>query len=147
MATIKVDDIDGSPAERSVTITVDGRRVTVDLSKKNFERLIAPLLKGGQRAGTTQRAARAGGRKRAAAPSGRGRRPATTTARAAGAAGRRRTATRAAGRKAAGRRGGRTLLSRLSPDERTRFKAWANMPNARRVADAKVQAWIDAGKP
>jgi hypothetical protein len=40
-----------------------------------------------------------------------------------------------------------TLLSQLDPEEKGRFRAWAKMPTARRVADSRVQAWIDAGRP
>lgn len=40
-----------------------------------------------------------------------------------------------------------TLFSKLDVEEKDRFRAWANMPTARRIGDARVQAWIDAGKP
>ena len=43
--------------------------------------------------------------------------------------------------------GSKTLFSELSVEERERFRAWANMPTARRVGDPRVQAWIDAGRP
>jgi hypothetical protein len=42
---------------------------------------------------------------------------------------------------------GKTLFSGLSAAERERFRAWADMPTARRVSDARVQSWIDAGRP
>ena len=49
MATITrtalIDDLDGSDADQSVTLTVDGKRYQVDLSKANFEEWIAPLVK------------------------------------------------------------------------------------------------------
>ena len=40
-----------------------------------------------------------------------------------------------------------TLYSQLSSDEKTRFRAWADMPTARRISDARVKSWIAAGKP
>ena len=40
-----------------------------------------------------------------------------------------------------------TLFSRLDAEEKDHFRRWADMPNARRIGDARVQAWIDAGKP
>jgi hypothetical protein len=42
---------------------------------------------------------------------------------------------------------GPTLFSQLDVEEKDRFRAWAKMPTARRIADARVQAWISAGKP
>ena len=40
-----------------------------------------------------------------------------------------------------------TLYSQLSEDEKARFRAWADMPTARRISDARVKSWIAAGKP
>src|SRR5580692_395860 len=40
-----VDDLDGSSADVSVTLTVDSKRYRVDLSKANFNEYIAPLVK------------------------------------------------------------------------------------------------------
>jgi Lsr2 len=40
-----------------------------------------------------------------------------------------------------------TMYSQLSNDEKTRFRAWAAMPTARRISDARVKGWIAAGKP
>jgi hypothetical protein len=40
-----------------------------------------------------------------------------------------------------------TLYSLLSPDEKARFRAWANMATARRISDARVKSWEAAGKP
>lgn len=61
---------------------------------------------------------------------------------------------RAAGRQAAPRAAARsngssskTLFSQLDVEEKDRFRAWADMPTARRIGDARVQAWIDAGRP
>lgn len=42
---------------------------------------------------------------------------------------------------------GPTLYSQLSELEKERFRKWADMPNARRIGDARVQDWLDAGKP
>lgn len=41
----------------------------------------------------------------------------------------------------------RTLFSGLADDEKARFRAWAGLPNARRIADARVEAWMAAGRP
>jgi hypothetical protein len=46
-----------------------------------------------------------------------------------------------------GSSGSSTLFSTLGPDEKTRFRKWADMPKARRVADSRVQDWIDTGRP
>jgi hypothetical protein len=43
--------------------------------------------------------------------------------------------------------GSRTLFSQLDSTEKDRFRKWAKMPNARRIADARVQAWMKAGRP
>jgi hypothetical protein len=43
--------------------------------------------------------------------------------------------------------GTKTLFSTLDAEEKERFRAWAKMPTARRVSDAKVQGWIDSGRP
>jgi hypothetical protein len=40
-----------------------------------------------------------------------------------------------------------TLYAQLSADEKARFRAWAGMPTARRISDARVKSWIAAGKP
>ena len=41
----------------------------------------------------------------------------------------------------------KTLYSQLRDDEKTRFRAWANMASARRISDARVEGWIAAGRP
>jgi Lsr2 len=55
------------------------------------------------------------------------------------------------GRTRASRRSGppaeETLYSQLSYDEKSRFRAWAHMPTARRISDARVKSWTGAGKP
>ena len=40
-----------------------------------------------------------------------------------------------------------SLYSQLKSDEKTRFRAWADMATARRISDARVKSWIEAGKP
>ena len=40
-----------------------------------------------------------------------------------------------------------SLYSKLSAEEKARFRAWANMPTARRISDARVKSWRAAGKP
>lgn len=40
-----------------------------------------------------------------------------------------------------------TLFSQLSADEKDRFRKWAKMPNARRIADGRIREWRKAGKP
>jgi Lsr2 len=40
-----------------------------------------------------------------------------------------------------------TLYSQLGSDEKSRFRAWANMPTARRISDTRVKSWMAAGKP
>ncbi len=42
---------------------------------------------------------------------------------------------------------GPTLFSQLSIEEKERFRKWAKLPNARRIGDARVKEWTDAGKP
>jgi Lsr2 len=41
----------------------------------------------------------------------------------------------------------KTLFSKLSSDEKTRFRTWAHMETARRISDARVNSWVTAGKP
>lgn len=43
--------------------------------------------------------------------------------------------------------GGRTAFSQLSDDEKARFRTWAEALTARRIANAKVDEWEQAGKP
>jgi hypothetical protein len=40
-----------------------------------------------------------------------------------------------------------TMYSELTGEEKNRFRAWADMPTARRISDARVKSWIAAGKP
>jgi hypothetical protein len=41
----------------------------------------------------------------------------------------------------------KTLFSQLDGEEKARFRKWAKAPNARRIADSKVNEWVKAGKP
>jgi hypothetical protein len=59
----------------------------------------------------------------------------------------RRATPRQARAAASTRQGGKTLFSRLSNEEKARFRKWANLPKARRISDARVQAWTAAGRP
>lgn len=58
---------------------------------------------------------------------------------------------RSAGTRGVGRRrlGGSnpTLFSQLDSEEKERFRAWANLPNSRRIGDVRVKEWISAGRP
>jgi nucleoid-associated protein Lsr2 len=47
----------------------------------------------------------------------------------------------------AGAAGAPTAYSKLSAEEKARFRKWADMADARRISDARVQSWVDAGKP
>jgi Lsr2 len=49
--------------------------------------------------------------------------------------------------RASGRPVEETLYSQLSDDEKTRFRAWARMPTARRISDDRVKGWVAAGRP
>lgn len=40
-----------------------------------------------------------------------------------------------------------TLFSQLDPEEKGRFRAWAKLPDARRIRDSRVKEWIEAGRP
>ncbi len=40
-----------------------------------------------------------------------------------------------------------TMYSKLHDDEKARLRAWADMATARRISDARVKAWVAAGKP
>jgi hypothetical protein len=60
-----------------------------------------------------------------------------------------RSVSRQSGRAAGAGRvtGSPTMFSQLDSTEKDRFRQWADMPNARRIGDARVQEWIKAGKP
>ncbi len=40
-----------------------------------------------------------------------------------------------------------TMYSKLTDDEKARFRAWADMATARRISDERVKGWIAAGRP
>ncbi len=40
-----------------------------------------------------------------------------------------------------------TRYSQLSEEDKARFRAWAQMPNARRISDERVAQWEQAGRP
>jgi hypothetical protein len=40
-----------------------------------------------------------------------------------------------------------SLYSQLGPDEKARFRTWADMATARRISDARIKSWVAAGKP
>ena len=111
------DDIDGGDAEETVVFGIDGKTFEIDLNKKNAAALRKAIA------------------------------PYVDKARAAG----RPSQTRGQGRTGQSRRGGRTgvptLFSQLDAEEKDRFRAWADMPTARRIGDARVTEWIDAGRP
>jgi hypothetical protein len=112
-----IDDLDGSHADETVTFSVDGKAYEIELSKKNALALRKALAPYIEKA----------------RPAGKGPSP-----------GRARSSSN-------GRRIGSaaktTLFSELSAEEKGRFRTWANMPTARRVGDARVEAWSQAGKP
>jgi len=70
MATVTrtaiIDDVDGSDADVTVTISVDGKRYQVDLSKANYAEWIAPLVKVA-RASRNAQAKKAAGKRAPAA--------------------------------------------------------------------------------
>lgn len=120
--TVKLtDDLDGGTAEESVLFGLDGKSYEIDLSKRNAAALRKALLPYVEAARPVGR----GGRRGVARGAGRGRQARPVSPRGAST----------------------TLFSQLDAEEKDRFRAWADMPNARRIGDARVQEWIDAGKP
>jgi hypothetical protein len=113
-----IDDLDGTEASETVRFAIGGKSYKIDLSAKNAKQLDKLL--------EPYKARRAGGRA-SVRPKGR-------TSRAAAAA-------------PTGAARGKTLFSRLDAEQKDAFRMWAKMPNARRISDERVQAWIDAGRP
>jgi hypothetical protein len=113
-----IDDLDGAEASETVRFTIGGKSYEIDLSAKNAKQLDKLL--------DPYKARRAGGR----APV----RPRVGASRASGAA-------------PTGAATGKTLFSGLDAEQKDAFRRWAKMPNARRISDERVQAWIDAGRP
>ncbi len=110
-----VDDLDGSPADETVSFALDGKAYEIELSKKNaasLRKALSPYIEGARAAGRMPSPARS--------------RPSPRTD---------------------GRAAGKTLFSGLAAEEKERFRAWAKLPDARRIADSRVREWIDAGRP
>jgi len=102
------DDLDGSPADETISFALDGKGYEIDLSKANADKFRKALDPYVAKAARTGKAPRSGSRPEA---------------------------------------GRVTAFSRLSEDEKGRFRTWAKLPTARRIADAKVEEWHQAGKP
>jgi hypothetical protein len=113
-----IDDLDGTEASETVRFTIGGKSYEIDLSAKNAEQLDKLL--------GPYKARRAGGR-------------ASVRLNA--------RASRAPGAAPTGAAKGKTLFSGLDAEQKDAFRRWAKMPNARRISDERVQAWIDAGRP
>jgi hypothetical protein len=113
-----IDDLDGAEASETVRFTIGGKSYEIDLSAKNAEQLDKLL--------EPYKARRAGGR-------------ASVRLKA--------RASRAPGAAPTGAAKGKTLFSGLNAEQKDAFRRWAKMPNARRISDERVQAWIDAGRP
>jgi hypothetical protein len=113
-----IDDLDGAEASETVRFTIGGKSYEIDLSAKNAKQLDKLL--------DPYKARRDGGRA-SVRPKAR--------------------ASRASGATPAGAAKGKTLFSELDAEQKNAFRKWAKMPNARRITDERVQAWIDAGRP
>lgn len=118
MTKTLIDDLDGAEASETVRFTIGGKSYEIDLSVKNAKQLDKLL--------DPYKARRAGGRA-SARPKAR--------------------ASRASGASLTGAARGKTLFSGLDTQQKDAFRRWAKMPNARRISDERVQAWIDAGRP
>jgi len=118
VTTTLIDDLDGSVAAETVLFTIGGSSYEIDLSAKNAAKL-GKLLE-------PYKARRSNGR--------------TSPQRA-----RRGSKSTATGRSGAPK--GKTLFSGLDAGQKDAFRTWASLPNARRISDERVQAWIDAGRP
>jgi Lsr2 len=118
------DDLDGGEADETISFAIDGTSFEIDLNAKNADRLrgaLRPFVEAARATGGRSRALGSKGRVATAAPTSRSRaRASVATA---------------------------TLFSQLDSEERDRFRAWSNLPNARRIADSRVKEWIDLGKP
>ena len=102
------DDLDGSPADETVSFALDGKSYEIDLSKANADKFRKALDPYVAKATRTGKAPRSGSRPEA---------------------------------------GGVTAFSKLMDEEKERFRKWAKLPTARRIADARVEEWSKAGKP
>jgi len=115
------DDIDGGDADETVTFALNGQKYEIDLNATNAKALREALAPFVEKA--------------------RVLRGATDHSRS------RRSASRSETSSTRQETGPKTLFSELSPTEKERFRDWAKMPNARRIGDARVQEWIDSGRP
>lgn len=113
-----IDDLDGAEASETVRFTIGGKSYEIDLSVKNAKQLDKLL--------DPYKARRAGGRASV--------RPKVRASRTSSAA-------------PTGTAKSKTLFSELDAEQKDAFRRWAKMPNARRISDERVQAWIDAGRP
>ena len=113
-----IDDIDGSEATETVRFTIGGRSYEIDLGAKNVAKLDNLL--------TPYKVRGTGGRP-----------PAQRTRRAS----KKVSASRGRSSKS------KSLFSGLDADQKVAFRNWASMPEARRISDVRVQAWIEAGRP
>ena len=113
-----IDDLDGAEASETVRFTIGGKSYEIDLSAKNAKQLDKLL--------EPYKARRAGGRASL--------QPKVRASRSPSAA-------------PTGAAKGKTLFSGLDAEQKDTFRRWAKMPNARRISDEQVQAWIDAGRP
>ncbi len=118
VTTTLIDDLDGSVASETVRFTIGGASYEIDLSAANATKLGKLLDPYKARRGTGHVTAQ-----------------------------RMRRTTRATGAVRSGVAKGKTLFSELDPEQKAAFRAWAKLPSARRIADERVQAWIDAGRP
>jgi hypothetical protein len=115
------DDIDGGDADETVIFALNGQRYEIDLNVGNAKALREALAPFIEKARVVRAPRDEPKRRRSTAPSesdGLQQGP-----------------------------GQKTLFSGLSPEEKERFREWANMPSARRIGDRRVQEWIDSGRP
>ncbi len=115
------DDIDGGDADETVTFALNGQKYEIDLNENNAKALREALAPFIDKARMLRAATDHSKNKRAGS----------------------RSESDSSGQ----RSGPKTLFSGLEQVEKERFRDWAKMPNARRIGDAKVQEWIDAGRP
>jgi hypothetical protein len=115
------DDIDGGDADETVIFAFNGQKYEIDLNVSNAKALreaLAPFI-----------------------DKARVLRPSPDQSKS------RRQGSRSEFGQSRGTPGSKTLFSGLDKEEKERFREWAKMPTARRIGDAKVQEWIDCGRP
>jgi hypothetical protein len=116
----RTDDLDGSPGASEVLFSLDGTAYTIDLTPQNQENFVKALQPYIDKA-TVVRPDRSTKSKVSAPPTPRARVPRGVTV-------------------------SKTLFSQLSSEDKEAFRAATGI-TAPRIADAKVQSWLDAGKP